>query len=214
MENNWKKKLLGMFLSFALCLSMIPASAMAEETPSERLSLDAPKSITYTEDLTITAKVDTTGTVTYKWFEDGNELTGRTGDTLTLKDTPRTDYDKNPDPAEYGNVGDHTFRCKATIDGDVISKEVTVTVNKADLSNARLEIKDANRLAYDPVSSQNDSGIVRRIGFDLWYNDKYLTVQSSEPWSEPIDASDYTVTGNKGVKKNIFSIYYLYCFYR
>ena len=72
MENNWKKKLLGMFLSFALCLSMIPASAMAEETPSERLSLVAPQSITYTEDLTITAKVDTTGTVTYKWFEDDN----------------------------------------------------------------------------------------------------------------------------------------------
>lgn len=223
MENNWKKKLLGMFLSFALCLSMIPTSALAEEAAggsaatgqeeqttgdpagaeasSERLSLVAPQSITYTEDLTITAKVDTTGTVTYKWFEDDNELIGRTGDTLTLKYIDRTDYDKNPDPAEYGSVGKHTFKCEATIDnGDRISKEVTVTVNKADLSNARLEIKDANRLAYDPVSSQNDSGIVRSIVFDLWYNDKYLTVQSSDPWSEPIDASDYTVTGNKGVK--------------
>ena len=222
MEANYKKKLLSMFLVLVLCLSMIPTSAMAEEaaggsaaagqekqttgdpagaeTPSECLSLDAPKSITYTEDLTITAKVDTTGTVTYKWFEDGNELTGRTGDTLTLKDTPRTDYDKNPDPAEYGNVGDHTFRCEATIDnGDPVSKEVTVTVKPADLSNARLTISGEDGLAYDPVSSQKDSGIVRRIVFDLWYNNKYLTVLPSDVVSEPIDADDYTVTGNKGV---------------
>lgn len=201
MENNWKKKLLGMFLSFALCLSMIPASAMAEETPSERLSLHAPESITYTEDLTITAKVDTTGTVTYKWFEDDNELTGRTGDTLTLKYIDRTKpYTTNPEPAEYGNVGDHTFRCEATIDnGDPVSKEVTVTVKPADLSNAGLTISGEDGLAYDPISSQKDSGIVRSIVFDLWYNDKYLTVQSSDPWLEPIDAADYTVTGNKGV---------------
>ena len=222
MENNWKKKLLSMFLGFALCLSMIPASAMAEETAggsaaagqekqttgdpagaeasSESLSLNAPESITYTEDLTITAEVVTAGAVTYRWFEDDNELTGRTGDTLTLKYIGRTDYDKNPDPAEYGSVGKHTFKCEATIDnGDPISKEVTVTVNKADLSNARLTISGEDGLAYDPVSSQNDSGIVRRIAFDLWYNDKYLTVQSSDPWSEPIDAADYTVTGNKGV---------------
>ena len=222
MEANYKKKLLSMFLVLVLCLSMIPTSAMAEEaaggsaaagqeelttgdpagaeTPSERLSLDAPESITYTEDLRITAKVETTGTVTYKWFEDGTELTDQTGETLTLKYIDRTDNYKNPEPAEYGSVGKHTFKCEATIDNsDVVSKEVTVTVNKADLSNARLEIKDANRLAYDPVSSQNDSGIVRRIGFDLWYNDKYLTVQSSDELSEPIDADDYIVTGNKGV---------------
>ena len=113
MEANYKKKLLSMFLVLVLCLSMIPTSAMAEEAAggsaaagqeelttgdpagaeasSERLSLDAPESITYTENLTITAKVDTTGTVTYKWFEDDNELTGRTGDTLTLKYIDRTD---------------------------------------------------------------------------------------------------------------------------
>lgn len=222
MENNWKKKLMSMFLVFALCLSMIPTSAMAEETAggsaaagqeeqttgdpagaeasSERLSLYAPESITYTEDLTITAEVVTAGAVTYKWFEDGKVLTGQTGDTLTLKYIGRTDYDKNPDPAEYGNVGDHTFRCKATIDNsDVVSKEVTVTVNKADLSNARLTISGEDGLAYDPISSQNDSGIVRRIVFDLWYKDKYLTVQPSDELSEPIDADDYTVTGNKGV---------------
>lgn len=155
MENNWKKKLLGMFLGFVLCLSMIPTSAMAEEaaggsaaagqeeqtigdpagaeTPSERLSLNAPESITYTEDLTITAEVATTGAVTYKWFEDGTELTDQTGKTLTLKDTPRTSpYTTNPEPAEYGNVGDHKFRCEATIDnGDVVKKEVTVTVKPA-----------------------------------------------------------------------------------
>lgn len=97
-----------MFLVLVLCLSMIPTSAMAEaaggsaaagqeelttgdpagaETPSECLSLDAPESITYTEDLTITANVTTEGAVTYKWFEDDTELTGQTGETLTLKDT-------------------------------------------------------------------------------------------------------------------------------
>lgn len=221
MEANYKKKLLSMFLVLVLCLSMIPTSAMAEEaaggsaaagqeeqttgdpagaeTPSECLSLDAPESITYTEDLTITANVTTEGAVTYKWFEDDNELTGRTGDTLTLKYIDRTDYDKNPDPAEYGSVGKHTFKCEATIDnGDPISKEVTVTVNKADLSNARLTISGEDGLVYDPISSQKDSGIVRRIAFDLWYKDKYLTVQPSDVFSEP-NASDYIVTGNKGV---------------
>lgn len=224
MEANYKKKLLSMFLVLALCLSMISISAMAEETaggsaaagqeelttgdpagaetPSECLSLDAPESITYTEDLTITANVTTEGAVTYKWFEDDTELTGQTGETLTLKDTPRkSPYTTNPEPAEYGNVGNHTFRCEATIDnGDVVKKEVTVTVKPADLSNAELTIRGEDELAYDPYSSNKDSGIVRRIVFDLWYNNKYLTVQSDEPWMEPIDASDYTVTGHKGVK--------------
>ena len=31
MEGNWKKKLVSMFLVLALCLSMIPTSALAEE---------------------------------------------------------------------------------------------------------------------------------------------------------------------------------------
>lgn len=224
MEANYKKKLLSMFLVLVLCLSMIPTSAMAEEaaggsaaagqeelttgdpagaeTPSEGLSLDAPESITYTEDLTITANVTTEGAVTYKWFEDDTELTGQTGETLTLKDTPRkSPYTTNPEPAEYGNAGDHKFRCEATIDnGDVVKKEVTVTVKPADLSNAELTISGEDELAYDPYSSDKDSGLERRIVFDLWYNNKYLTVQSTEPWMEPIDASDYTVTGHKGVK--------------
>ena len=172
------------------------------EAPFEGLSLKAPESITYTDDLTVTANVtpaDKASTVTYKWYEDDKELTGQTAATLTLKDTKRSDSTKNPDPAEYGNAGTHTFKCVASSDGYFVSKEVTVTVNKADLSNARLTISGEDGLAYDPVSSQNDSGIVRRIAFDLWYNDKYLTVQSSDPWLEPIDAADYTVTGNKGV---------------
>ena len=172
------------------------------EAPFEGLSLKAQESITYTDDLTVTANVtpaDKASTVTYKWYEDDKELTGQTAATLTLKDTKRSDYTKNPDPAEYGNAGTHTFKCVASSDGYFVSKEVTVTVKPADLSNARLTISGEDNLAYDPVSSQNDSGMVRRIAFDLGYKDKYLTVQSSDPWSEPIDADDYTVTGNKGV---------------
>ena len=172
------------------------------EAPFEGLSLKAPESITYTDDLTVTANVtpaDKASTVTYKWYEDGRALTGQTAATLTLKDTKRTDNYKNPEPAEYGNAGDHTFKCVASSDGYVVSKEVTVTVKPADLSNARLTISGEDGLAYDPVSSQKDSGIVRRIVFDLWYNNKYLTVLPSDVLSEPIDADDYTVTGNKGV---------------
>lgn len=172
------------------------------EAPFEGLSLKAPESITYTDDLTVTANVtpaDKASTVTYKWYEDDKELTGQTAATLTLKDTKRSDYTKNPDPAEYGNAGTHTFKCVASSDGYVVSKEVTVTVKPADLSNARLTISGEDGLAYDPVSSQKDSGIVRRIVFDLWYNNKYLTVLPSDVLSEPIDADDYTVTGNKGV---------------
>lgn len=224
MEANYKKKLLSMFLVLALCLSMISISAMAEETaggsaaagqeelttgdpagaetPSECLSLDAPESITYTEDLTITANVTTEGAVTYKWFEDDTELTGQTGETLTLKDTPRkSPYTTNPEPAEYGNVGNHTFRCEATIDnGDVVKKEVTVTVKPADLSNARLTISGEDKLAYYPTGSNKDNGMEHRIVFDLWYNNKYLTVQSDDPMVEPTPI-DYTVTGNKRVIK-------------
>ena len=222
MEANYKKKLLSMFLVLVLCLSMIPTSAMAEEaaggsaaagqeelttgdpagaeTPSECLSLDAPESITYTEDLTIKAEVATTGAVTYKWFEDNKELTGQTGGTLTLKDTPRTSpYTTNPEPAEYGNVGDHTFRCEASIDGVTVSKEVTVTVKPADLSNARLTISGEDGLAYYPISSDKNSGSEQRIVFDLSYNNKYLTVWSDDPTVEPTPI-DYTVTGNKGVR--------------
>lgn len=173
------------------------------EAPFEGLSLKAQESITYTDDLTVTANVtpaDKASTVTYKWYEDDKELTGQTAATLTLKDTKRSDYTKNPDPAEYGNAGTHTFKCVASSDGYFVSKEVTVTVKPADLSNARLTISGEDGLAYDPVSSQNDSGMVRRIAFDLGYKDKYLTVQPSDELSEPIDADDYTVTGNKGVK--------------
>lgn len=221
MEANYKKKLLSMFLVLALCLSMIPTSAMAEEaaggsaaagqeelttgdpagaeTPSECLSLDAPESITYTEDLTITANVTTEGAVTYKWFEDDTELIGQTGGTLTLKDTPRkSPYTTNPEPAEYGNVGDHTFKCEASIDGATVSKEVTVTVKPADLSNAELTINGEDGLAYYPFSSKKDSGSEQRIVFDLWYNNKYLTLRSDDPTVEPTPI-DYTVTGNKGV---------------
>lgn len=173
------------------------------EAPFEGLSLKALESITYTDDLTVTANVtpaDKASTVTYRWYEDDKELTGQTAATLTLKDTKRSDYTKNPDPAEYGNAGTHTFKCVASSDGYFVSKEVTVTVKPADLSNARLTISGEDELAYDPYSSDKDSGLERRIVFDLWYNNKYLTVQSTEPWMEPIDASDYTVTGHKGVK--------------
>ncbi len=174
------------------------------KAPFESLSLDAPESITYTEDLTVTANLtlaNNTSEVTYKWYEDNKELEGKTGDTLTLKDPERKEpYTANPEPAEYGNAGDHTFKCVASSDGYVVSKEVTVTVKPADLSNARLTISGEDGLAYDPVSSQKDSGIVRRIAFDLWYNNKYLTVLPSDELSEPIDADDYTVTGHKGVK--------------
>ncbi len=174
------------------------------QAPITKLTVTAPESITYTDDLTITAEVDKIAgaqDATYEWYMDNSstKLEGKTGDTLTLKDTPRSDSTKNPDPAEYGNAGDHTFKCVASSDGYVVSKEVTVTVKPADLSNARLTISGEDGLAYDPVSSQKDSGIVRRIAFDLWYNNKYLTVQPSDEFSEPIDADDYTVTGNKGV---------------
>ena len=172
------------------------------EAPFESLSLKAPESITYTEDLTVTANVtpaDKASTVTYRWYLDGTELTDKTAAALTLKDTPRSDYTKNPEPAEYGNAGEHTFKCVASSDGYVVSKEVTVTVKPADLANAKLTISGEDGLAYYPFSSDKDSGTELNVAYDLWYNNKYLTVQSSDPAVEPIAASDYTVTGNKGV---------------
>ena len=172
------------------------------EAPFEGLSLKAPERITYTDDLIVTANVtpaDKASTVTYRWYLDGTELTDKTAAALTLKDTPRSDYTKNPEPAEYGNAGEHTFKCVASSDGYVVSKEVTVTVKPADLTNARLTISGADGLAYYPFSSDKDSGTELNVAYDLWYNNKYLTVQSSDLGVEPIAASDYTVTGNKGV---------------
>ncbi len=175
-----------------------------EQAPITKLTVTAPESIIYTEDLTITAEVDKIAgaqDATYEWYMDNSntKLTGQTAATLTLKDAPRTgDYTKNPDPAEYGNAGDHTFKCVASSDGYVVSKEVTVTVKPADLTNARLTISGEDGLAYIPYSSDKDSGIELYVAYDLWYNSKYLTVQSSDPTVEP-SPIDYTVTGNKGV---------------
>ena len=88
----------------------------------------------------------------------------------------------------------------ASSDGYVVSKEVTVTVKPADLSNARLTISGEDKLAYYPTGSNKDNGMEHRIVFDLWYNNKYLTVQSDDPMVEPTPI-DYTVTGNKRVIK-------------
>lgn len=172
------------------------------KAPFEGLSLNAPESITYTDDLTVTASVtpaDKASTVTYKWYEDDKELTGQTAAALTLKDTPRNVYTTNPEPAEYGNAGTHTFKCVASSDGYVVSKAVTMTVKPADLTNATLTINDENGLAYIPFSSDKNSGTELNVAYDLYYNGKYLTVQrGDDPTVEPSPV-DYTVTGNKGV---------------
>lgn len=149
-----------------------------KEAPITKLTLMAPD-ITYVEDLTVTAEADTIDgaeAVTYKWYLDNQELTGQTNATLT-----RT-------VAEYGKAGDFVFRCVASSDGYVVSKEVTVTVKPADLKNATLKITNEDTLIYNPSDNDKDSGQEQSIVYSLSYNGKEL------------GTSDYTVTGNTGIK--------------
>ena len=150
-----------------------------KEAPITKLTLMAPD-ITYVEDLTVTAEADTIDgaeAVTYKWYLDNQELTGQTNATLT-----RT-------VAEYGKAGDFVFRCVASSDGYVVSKEVTVTVKPADLKDSILKINDVYGLVYYPETSDKDSGIQREVEPILQYKDKTLTV-----------ATDYTISGDTQVK--------------
>lgn len=149
-----------------------------KEAPITKLTLTAPD-ITYIEDLIVTAKADTIDSaeaVTYKWYLDNRELTGQTNATLT-----RT-------VAEYVNAGDYVFRCVAASNGYVVSKEVTVAVKPADLKNATLKITNEDTLVYNPSDNDKDSGQEQSIVYSLLYNGKEL------------GTSDYTVTGNTGIK--------------
>lgn len=149
-----------------------------KEAPITKLTLMAPD-ITYVEDLTVVAEADTIDgaeAVTYKWYLDNQELTGQTNATLT-----RT-------VDEYGKAGEFVFRCVASSDGYVVSKEVTVTVKPADLKNATLKITNEDTLVYNPSGNDKDSGQEQSIVYSLLYNGKEL------------GTSDYTVTGNAGIK--------------
>lgn len=150
-----------------------------KEAPITKLTITAPD-ITYVEDLTVTAEADTIDgaeAVTYKWYLDNQELTGQTNATLT-----RT-------VDEYGKAGEFVFRCVASSDGYVVSKEVTVTVKPADLKDSILKINDVYGLVYYPETSDKDSGIQREVEPILQYKDKTLTV-----------ATDYTISGDTQVK--------------
>lgn len=149
-----------------------------KEAPITKLTLTAPD-ITYAEDLTVAAEADTIDSaeaVTYKWYLDNRELTGQTNATLT-----RT-------VDEYGKAGDFVFKCVASSNGYVVSKEVTVTVKPADLKNATLKITNEDTLVYNPSDNDKDSGQEQSIVYSLLYNGKEL------------GTSDYTVTGNTGIK--------------
>ncbi len=149
-----------------------------EQAPITNLTVDAPD-ITYCDDLTATATVKTVDgaeAVTYKWYIDGTELTDQTAADLKISDD------------KYGNAGTHTIRCAATCGNYVASKEITMTVNLADLKDAGLAISGEDGLMYYPVTSDKDSGMELNLVYNLWYKDKRLS------------EADHTVIGNENVR--------------
>ncbi len=139
------------------------------QSPIKKLTVDAPESITYSDELKITAtaeKADSASDVTYKWYKDGDELSNLTEAVLTLSGD------------EYGDVGEYIFKCVAACDGYEVSKEVTVTVEKADLANAELEIISPERLVFTPSGRT-------RVAYRLTYNGEQLT-----------NSSTHSVSGN------------------
>ena len=154
------------------------------QAPIRKLDIDAPASIIYTDELKITAKAETLDndpTVSYQWYRletSGYQaLTNQTGEKLALSVT------------EYGKVGDYTFKCTATSGSYVVSKEVTVTVEQADLANAELTITNPDSLVYDP-----DQAVT--AGYLLSYNGNVLYAL----------ADGYDVSGNTATEVGTYTL--------
>ena len=148
-----------------------------EQAPVTELTLTAPD-ITYTENLTVTARTGTTdgAAVTYKWYLDGEEVSDMTEATLVLSDKV------------YKNAGTHTIKCVVSCGTYVAGKQVTVTVNPVDIKDAYLAIIGEENLIYHPASNDKDNGTELNVAYNLWYKDKLLS------------ENDHTVTGNKNVR--------------
>ena len=154
------------------------------QAPIKKLDIDAPASIIYTDNLKITAKAETLDNApidSYQWYRletSGYQaLTNQTGEELTLS------------ASGYGNVGDYTFKCTATSGTYVVSKEVTVTVEQADLANAKLTITNADSLVYDP-----DHAVT--AGYLLSYNGNVLYAL----------ADGYDVSGNTATEVGTYTL--------
>ena len=148
-----------------------------KQAPVTELTLTA-QDITYTEDLTVTAKTSTTGgaAVTYKWYLDGEEVSDMTEATLVLSDKV------------YKNAGTHTIKCVVSCGTYVAGKEVTVTVNPADIKDANLAIIGEDNLFYSPASNDKNSGEALSVVYELRYKEKVLST------------NDHIVTGNENIR--------------
>ena len=154
------------------------------QAPIRKLDIDAPASIIYTDELKITAKTETLDNApaaSYQWYRletsGYKELTNQTGEILTFP------------VSEYGKVGDYTFKCAATSGNYVVSKEVTVTVEQADLAKAELTITNPDSLVYDP-----DQAVT--AGYLLSYNGNVLYAL----------ADGYDVSGNTATEVGTYTL--------
>lgn len=128
--------------------SSIGAVTVAQ-APITKLTVTAPESITYGDELKIVAAVDVIENapiVTYEWYMDDKKLS-KTDTVLTLSDTD----------TEYGDAGDHIFKCVAISDNFVVRKEVSVTVQKAVPQVSKLPVV-ADRI-YNPSKVLSDSDL-------------------------------------------------------
>lgn len=136
--------------------------------------------IVYGDDLTIGAVADTTdsaATVTCKWYMDDKELPDRTEREFTLT------------VDDYKNAGQYTFKCEAICDSYMLTGSVTVTVEPADLKDAKLFISGEDNLYYFPLNSDKDSGVELMVVPVLGYKGKEL-----------YENVDYTITKGGRVK--------------
>ena len=149
-----------------------------KQAPVTELTLTA-QDITYTEDLTVTAEISTTDgafAATYKWYLDGEEVSDKTEETLVISDEV------------YKNIGIYTIKCVVSCGTYVVSKEVTVTVNPADIKDANLAVIGEDNLFYSPASNDKNSGEALSVVYELRYKEKVLST------------NDHIVTGNENIR--------------
>ena len=175
------KRGLALLLAALMMLFVTDLSEVKVRADEPIKSLDVyAGNIVYGDDLTIGAVADTTdsaATVTYKWYMDDKELPDRTEREFTLT------------VDDYKNAGQYTFKCEATCDSYMLTGSVTVTVEPADIKDAKLFISGEDNLYYFPLNSDKDSGVELMVVPVLVYKGKGL-----------YENVDYTITKGGRVK--------------
>ena len=143
---------------------------------------------TYGEERTLYAHWSSDGqaSVAQKW----EVRSGENGSWELLEDARGTSCTV---PA-FAYAGTYTYRFTVTCDGYSKSADITVTVNKADISNASVDLADNGEIMFLPNASTGEGTEVT------------AQVASVSFKNRTQDASEYTVSGNKGTNVGDYTL--------